>query len=184
MPVSRKLLAHDNNQDAQWLKIDHSSRYIENHNEEWQFIFNVDSQLTNSTQVIKIAAEFDTSDLNSIRLIGYLYNTVSGTADSASSCTFKIYRVENINSPKWNDLLVHTVSGSLEPNNYFYADVNLNQITGANLDGDTTLAIECLITRLGAQYADKIYVNHLGVYGSVLQLRQEVEFLDLTKLDE
>lgn len=180
----RRLLAQDDTQEAQWLKVDSISRYIENHSEEWQFLFGPGSEPTNSVQVIKLAAEFDTNNLDAIRVIGYLYNTVNGTIDNAASCIFNIYRVEDITSPKWNDLLIYNTTGTLQSNSYFYTDINVNLLTGTSLDGDTTLMIEGVINRLGRNYRDRIYVNHLGVYGSILQLRQDVEFLDLTKLDE
>ena len=124
----RRLLAQDDTQEAQWLKADSITRYIENHSEEWQFLFGPNSAPTNSVQAIKLAAEFDTETLDKIRVVGYLYNTNNGTIDNAASCTFNIYRVQNISSPKWNDLLISSISGILQPNSYFYADINITNL--------------------------------------------------------
>ena len=52
------------------------------------------------------------------------------------------------------------------------------------MDGDTTLMIEGVAIRSGVTYRDRIYVNHLGVYDSIIRLRNAVDFLDITKLDE
>lgn len=182
--ATRKLVAQTRSKNNQILKMDSIQRFIVNDAPKWQFIFNAASDLTNSVQVPKIAVELDTSDLDSIRVVGYLYNTVSGTVDNASTCTFKVFRVSNELSPKWNDILIHTEVGVQEPNSYFLVDIPLSNLPGTQLDGDTTLMIEVLIVRSGRSYRDRLYVNHLGVYDSIVRLRQDVEWLDLSKLDE
>jgi len=184
MAVLRRLVAHHNNSDNQWLKVDHNSRYIENDSADWQFIFGPNSVLNTSGQVLKLAAQLDTDTLDKIRIIGYLYNPTTGNVDSAGSVTFNIYKVDDITTPKWDDQFITSLSGTLQSNSYYFNDILINSLTGANLDGDTTLMIEGVATRLGITYRERIYVNHLGVYDSVIRLRNEVEFLDLTKLDE
>lgn len=184
MAIIRKWVAQNDSEENQWLKIDHASRYIVNHNPEWQPIFNVNSTLTNSSQVIKLAAQLDTTTLDKIRIMGYLYNPVNGTVDNAASIIFNVYRVEDITTPKWNDVFIVALTGDLQSNSYYFKDINMTSLTGTNLDGDTTLMIEGVATRLGVTYRDRIYVNHLGVYSSVVRLRQDVEFLDVTKQDE
>jgi hypothetical protein len=184
MAIDRKWIAQDENDCNQWLKIDHSSRYIINHSPEWQPIFNTNSTLSNSSQVLKLAAQLDTNTLDKIRMIGYLYNPVTGTIDSAAGVTFSIYKVVDITTPKWDDQLITSVGGIFQSNSYYFKDILISALTGANLDGDTTLMIEGVATRLGITYRDRIYVNHLGVYDSIIRLRNDVEFLDVTKLDE
>lgn len=182
--MARVLVAPDDTQDSQWLKIDSSQRYIENHSAEWQFLFGPNSEPTNSSQIIKIAGQFNTNTLDAIRLTGYLYNTKNGTIDTSSGISFKIYRVDDDLSPRWNDVEIYTVAGVLQSNGYYFAEVNVNLLPGTTLDGDTTLMIEATATRLGINYRDRIYLNHLGVYDSIIRLRQDVEYLDITKLDE
>lgn len=184
MAIIRKWVAQHDSEENQWLKIDHASRYIVNHSPEWQPIFNVNSTLNNSSQTLKLAAQLDTNTLDKIRIIGYLYNTNQGSVDNAASISFKIYRVADITSPKWDDQLITTLTGDLQSNSYFFKDINISSLTGTSLDGDTTLMIEGTAVRLGVTYRDRIYVNHLGVYSSIIRLRQDVEFLDITKQDE
>lgn len=184
MAIERKWIAQDENDCNQWLKIDHNSRYIVNHSPEWQPIFNFNSSLNNSTQILKLAAQLDTNTLDKIRVIGYLYNPVQGSIDNAATVTFRIFKVIDITTPKWNDELVITLVGDLQSNNYFFKDIAISAITGASLDGDTTLMIEGIATRLGVTYRDRIYVNHLGVYESIVKLKKDIEFLDITKQDE
>ena len=116
MAIDRKWVAQDNSEENQWLKIDHSSRFIVNHSPEWQPIFNANSTLNNSSQVLKLAAQLDTNSLDKIRIIGYLYNPTHGSIDNAASVTFNIYRVTDITTPKWNDELITTLSGDLQSN--------------------------------------------------------------------
>lgn len=180
MPITRILVAQ-NQEENQILKVDYANRFINNHSKEWQFLFNPNSFLTSASRVLKIAAEFDTSDFTSIRMAAYLYNTVSGAVDSATSCTFNVYKVE---TPSWSDTLLYSQSASEIYNGYWYLDVQNSLITPSNLDGDTTLMIEAFITRNTEMFRDRIYVNHLGVYDSIFRLRNDVDFLDIIKQDE
>lgn len=184
MPITRTLLAQDENDVNQWLKVDHSSRYIVNDSPEWQFLFGPNSSLSNSSQVIKLAAQLDTITMDKIRIIGYLYNSRNGTIDNAGSVVFKVYKVADITTPKWDDQLLTTISGTLQSNSYYFTDILISSLTGTNLDGDTTLMVEGTATRLGVTYRDRIYVNHLGVYDSIVRLKNDVEYLDISKVDE
>ena len=56
MPITRKLVAQDANEENQWLKVDNAQRFIVNDNNDWQFLFGPNSTPTNSTQVLKLAA--------------------------------------------------------------------------------------------------------------------------------
>jgi len=184
MAIIRKWVAQNDSGENQWLKVDHPSRFIVNHTSEWQPIFGVDSALVPGAQVLKLAAQLDTSTLDEIRLVGYLYNPASGAVDSAATVVFYIYKVTDITTPRWDDQLISTQTGDVQSNNYYFKSINISSLSGVNLDGDTTLMVEGVATRLGITYRDRIYVNHLGVYDSIVRLRNDVEFLDITKLDE
>lgn len=180
MAVARRLVAQDG-AETQILGVDNFKRYIVNHSNDWQMIFGPSSSLTNSVQVLKLAAEFDTADFNSVRFVSYLYNPVGGTIDNSASCTFNVYRVA---APGWTDTLITSFSGAILSNHYWFADVNLSALLPANLDGDTTLMVESVIVRSGETFRDRQYFNHIGVYDSIDRLRKDVDFLDITKVDE
>lgn len=184
MAILRRLVAQHNNSENQWLKVDHNSRFIENDSTHWQFLFGPNSTLNISSQVLKLAAQLDTNTLDKIRVIGYLYNPPTGNVDSAGSITFNIYKVSDITSPKWKDEFITSLSGVLQSNSYYFNEVSISTLTGTSLDGDTTLMIEGVALRLGVTYRERIYLNHLGVYDSVLRLKKDIEFLDITKQDE
>lgn len=181
MPITRKLIAQDISEDNQILKMDSVKRFIVNSSEDWQFLFASDSALTNSSQVVKISAEFDALNLNKVRFSAYLFNNISGSIDNASTCEFKLYLVEQ---PGWTENLITTFNGTIQTNSIFFADILLSSIPLIDFFGNSTIAIECIITRLSAQYRDKVYVNHLGIYDNVFRLRRKVDFLEVTKLDE
>jgi len=181
VPIARKLIAHDENCDNQWLKVDSASRYIENNSEDWQFLFGPNSEFSASQQIVKIAAEFDKLNLDSIYFTSYLYNQRTGNVDNASSCLLNVYKVTN---PNWSESIIYTASVPILPNQHFYVDVPLASLAGVDFEGGDVLLIESTIVRLGVTYRDRQYVNHLGVYDSILRLRQDIEFLDITKLDE
>jgi hypothetical protein len=181
MPIVRKLIAQDENDVNQWLKVDHSTRYIVNDSPEWQFLFGPNSSLSNSALEIKIAARYDDNTFNNIKVVAYLYETQNAAVGNAASCQFKIFKV---NLPDWTETLEDTLTGTQLSNNYFYINPTLSSLSNVNFDGGDTIMIEATITRLGITYRDRLYVNHLGIYDNVTRLRQDVEFLDATKLDE
>lgn len=178
MPVVRKWLAQE---DVQALHTDHKKRFAIVVDDCWQPLFGPGSELVAASRDIKIAAQFDTSTFTKVRVIAYLYNSVSNGVDSAATCDFRIHIVEQ---PSWFDTYKTTEVGVLQGNSYFLAEVDLSDLAPALLDGKASIMVEARITRLGESFRDRIYLNHLGVYDSIVRLRNDVEFLDITKLDE
>lgn len=181
MAIVRKLVAHDENEDNQWLKVDHSSRYIENSGDEWQFLFGPNSELNNSSQIIKISARFNDTTFNNIQLTAYLYEPQNAAIATGATCTFKIFLIQ---PPDWTEVEITTINGSVLPNSYFYANPSLVSLAPADFFGGDSIMIEATIVRLGVVYRDRVYMNHLGIYDNVTRLRQDVEWLDISKLDE
>lgn len=181
MAIIKKLIAHHENEDNFWLKVDHSSRFIQNNGDEWSFLFNPNSTLSASTQVIKIAARFDDATFNNIKIIGYLYDQQNASVGNAASCVFNIYKV---NLPDWSEILISTLNGTQLSNNYFYINPDLSTLNVFNFDGGDTMMVEVTIIRSGIIYRDRLYVNHLGIYDNITRLRGDVQYLDLTKKDE
>lgn len=180
MPVVRTWVAQDED-DAQCLRVDFAGRYIQVQDDAWQPIFGPNSALTGSDRVVRIAAEFDPVSFTKLRLAAYLYNRANASIDNASSCEFRLFVVQQ---PTWDDSYKFSVSGSQLPNQYFFAEANVSGFAPVEFDGAPTLMIEATVKRLTETYRDRIYVNHLGIYDSFVRLKQEVDFMDLVKLDE
>jgi len=181
MAVYRRLVSQADSEDAQILGMDSSKRLIVNDTGYWQLLFGPDSLLTNNHLGIKIAVEFDTNDLESVRFLAYLYDPQTGAIGRSGTVTFNVYIV---GQPSWTETLVATFAGAEQFNSYFLADILASSLSPANLDGDTTLMIEAVITRNSDTYRDRVYLNHLGVYDSIIRLRNKVNYLDIVKLDE
>lgn len=182
--ATKRLLAQFDIEDNQPLRVTARSRYIVNGANEWQMLFNIKSSITAPQKELKVAAQFDTNSFDKIRVIAYLYSKETGNVSALSSADFSIYLVKDITNPRWDEQLLTTSTSILQSNSYFFQEYNLTSLTGAELDGDSTLMIECRGKRLDKNYYNRIYVNHLGVYDSILRLRQDVDFLDIIKLDE
>jgi len=180
MPITRKLVAQDTNEDNQWLKVDNAQRYIVNDNDDWQFLFGPNSEPTNSTQILKIGAEFNKDTFDTIRFVAYLYNPVTGAIDNASTVDIKVHLV---NTPDWTDDLIQSFSATQSYNNYFYANINVSSLTPIDFYGGDTIMIEAVATRLTRTYRERLYVNHLGIYDNAFRLKQDIEFLDISKQD-
>jgi hypothetical protein len=178
MPITRKMVAQDDNQ---WLKLDHATRYVTNDMDDWQYLFGPNSSLSASSQVIKLGAKFDDLSFNKIKIVGYLYDQKNGSISAGATCELKIYKVS---TTTWEDVLVTTLTGVLQPNNYFYVEPTLTSLNQFDFSGGDTMMIEGTIMRLGIPYRDRIYVNHLGIFDSLTRLKNKVAFLEVTKLDE
>ena len=179
MAINRRLIAQDSTQEAQWLKIDHSSRYIENHLDEWQFLFGPNSELDTSSQIVKLAARFNDNTFANIQIVGYLYDTTNASISNSNNCVFRIYKV---NLPDWSETLITTLNGTQLPNFYYYINPTTSSLT-LDFQGGDTLMIDAIITRLGVTYRDRIYINHLGIFDNVTRLKNEIDFLFITKKD-
>lgn len=182
MPITRKLVAQ-NQDESQILKMDSAQRFIVVHgtNGDWQMLFGPNSLLSNSSQVVKMSAEFDSNSFNNIRFAAYLYDPKTGAIANAATCKFYVYKV---GTPNWTETLVDSFFGTLGTNSYFLSSRTLSSLPSIDFSGGDTIMIEAEIIRLGITYRDRIYINHLGIYDSVIRLKHDVEFLDLTKLDE
>lgn len=181
MSVTRKLIAPNKSNKNSILKMDSNKTFVVNQTKKWQMLFGPNSTFTNSSQVVKLSARFDDDTFNNIKIIGYLYDSKNNTVANSATCTFKIFK---INNPTWTETLITTLNGTQLFNNYFYVNPVLSTLTPLDFFGGDSIMIEATITRLNETYRERIYVNHLGIFDNVFRLRQDVEFLDISKVDE
>jgi hypothetical protein len=129
----------------------------------------------------KVWAKFNTGSFDGIQLIAWVENKDKNVIASAS-CEFKVYYIDTTNN--WNQTLIFTGSGTASGNRWVASPNQVALGSGNVLDGERTLMIEANVTRWGDTYKNTVYVNHLGVYDSILRLRSDVEFLEISKKDE
>lgn len=123
--------------------------------------------------------KFDSDTFDGIHILGYLSKNEKHIP--AANCSFSISSVSNDGT--WAETPIITVFGTLS-GNVFKAIVPQSSLNPVELDGEVTLSISMSLESVGVKYNKKIYVNHLGVYDSIFRLRQDVEFLDISKVDE
>lgn len=179
--ATRRVRSILNDEDVQVLKLGAPNNLVQNLDEEdHQILFS----LARKPPVYNahVWAKFDSTDFNGIHLMGYIIKNEKELIHAAN-CAFRVYDVVLTNT--WTETLLYSTTGVQQADGRFIAD-----ITQANLgitdwiDGERTFAIEIELSRFKKKFKKKVYVNHLGVYDSIIRLRQEVEYLFLTKLDE
>jgi len=124
-----------------------------------------------------LAAKFNTVDFDGIHMISELSRDAQPL--QIGSGTFEIYSISLDGT--WTETFLTTVLGSVSGSKL---TASVPQSSLPELDGEVTLAIKCSVKRQSDTYTKNVYVNHLGTYDSITRLRQDVEFLDITKVDE
>lgn len=179
--ATRRVRSILNDEDVQVLKLGAPNNLVQNLGEEdHQILFS----LARKPPIYSAHAwaKFDSIDFNGLHLMGYIIKNDKDIIHAAN-CTFRIYEIATANT--WAETLLYTAPGVQQVDGRFLLDV-----TQANLgitdwiDGERTFAVEIELSRFKKKFKKKVYVNHLGVYDSIIRLRQEVDYLFLTKLDE
>jgi hypothetical protein len=130
---------------------------------------------------LNLWAKFAQNNFDGIHVLSYLEKT--GDIVQSTNYTFKIYSIST--DSNWAETLVATKPGVALPDGSFKCEVTAAEFPSPIvLDGDLTFAVEVTCNRVRNKYIKKIYVNHLGVYDSIVRLRKKVDFLTITKLDE
>lgn len=170
-------------------KIKHlqSIKYISSVGGESRFVSTKSGQITSRLSrvyfskeeiALKIFAKFNSGLLNGINILGFLSGK-SGEFDSIVD-SFKIYRVDD---SSWSETfvasIVPTKSGMKNIGYCSQSTLGLNELSGAE-----TYAIEAVAMRRNKTYKSKIYVNHLGCFDSIFRIKQELDFLNLSKADK
>ena len=129
----------------------------------------------NKNEEVLLWAKFNSNTFDGIFLNCTLFK--NNKTKQVSNVTFKISSVDIAGTWAESQLLQsNSLNGKLS--------VTANDLLPVDLDGEITLAIEASFNIRNKKYSKKIYVNHLGIYENVFRLRQDVEFLDITKEDE
>lgn len=125
-------------------------------------------------------AKYDVDNFDGFYITGFL--SYKNEIVSSGNFNFNVYLISTDNN--WTETLIVSKSNVKLSDGKNVAHIDLIDLGSIQLDGDFTIAIECEIPRQNQKFYKKIYVNHLGIYENVFRLRQDVEFLDITKVDE
>lgn len=181
MPV-RRIKSTINNDYVQPLKLRMSRRLVITPNCSYNSILYSTNHrpFTPANRTAKVWAKFNTNTFNGIQLASWIedeknYIVLSG------SCEFKVYYLDASNN--WAQTLVYTQNGTLSGQKWIAVATQANIGNTNYLDGERTLLIEATHTAWKNTYVARAYVNHLGIYDSFIQLKNEVDFLNITKAD-
>jgi len=181
--ATRRIRATINNKYAQPLKLKTGRRLVITPNVNYNSILFTKKHKAIDDRCLKakVWAKFDGQNFDGIHMVAALYGD-NETLLTSASCVFNVYYVNA--DQNWGKTLVYTGNATLHGGLWVLPATQANLGLSTELDGERTLMIEATITRLGKEYKSSVYVNHLGIYDSFFRLKNEVEFLFVTKKDE
>lgn len=179
--ANRRVTMLTNNQYVQPLKVSFNNKKVITPNAAYNSIVTKVTYEKPQKRDYQVKAwlRFNSDTFDGVQLVGSLVR--GKDTKKIAGCTFKVYSIDLSNS--WVETLRTTVSGTAISGNRFSASVLESALAPADLTGEITYKIEVDITRLGKTYSDVFYFNHLGIYDSFIRLKNDVEFLDITKKD-
>lgn len=180
--ASRRIKLTINNKYVQPLKLGFKNKHIVSLCNDYNSIMTKVSHrsVSDSDYSIKAWLKFNTNTFDGIQMFAGLMKNKQ--FKSIGSCTFKIYSISV--DDNWTETLLVTSAGSVMPDGRFKATATESSLSPAELTGEITFKMEVDITRANKNYNEVYFFNHVGIYDSFIKLKQEVEFLDITKLDE
>lgn len=126
-----------------------------------------------------LTAKFAEVTFDKVDCLYYLENSNLGQKLTVTTPTFSLYFI----NPDYSEVFVASQSGVLTGNGWQNSFL-LSSLLPNFIEGQAALKVSVATTRLGIPRRASVYVNHLGVYDSIIRLRNDVDFLDITKLDE
>ena len=175
----KRFVAQDDSTNCQPLRVYGTARYLINASPDWQFLFSEASSLARAIRVLKLAGEYNDATLNDMRFVAYLYISNTGATSKSESCSFRFYKIDK----PWAETLLYSTTGTELPNGYWYISFSQADL-GVPLDGSASIMMEVVVRRLSDTYRDRVYLNTLGIFGTAVRIKNDVEFLDISKLDE
>lgn len=127
---------------------------------------------------VQIHAKFNSADIEGLNIEAGLVR--NGEFFSSQINSISISRVDDGD-------FTNTFIGSFVPTqsgNRWLLDLTQAQLGSNELTSAETYLIEVEALRVKRKYKSFVYFNHLGVFDSIVRLRNQVQFLDIIKVDE
>lgn len=128
---------------------------------------------------LSVHAKFNADDMNGIQVAASL----TKMGDHKASVVSEI-RISRVSDADWSETFIVSVVPTETLPGVFSSEITQVQLGLNELSGKETYAIEVTATRKRRRFISKVYVNHLGCFDSILRLKNEVNYLHSTKLDE
>jgi hypothetical protein len=124
-----------------------------------------------------VFAKFNSETMNGMQVICFLQRGRKRISSTVQS--LKLYRISD---GSWNESLVgEFVPVETSPNIF---TLNIFAALGSNeLSGAETYCTDVIFKRRETDYFKKVYFNHLGCFDSITRIRQNVDLLNVFKID-
>lgn len=181
--ASRRIKSTVNNKYIQPLKLKTGRKLVISPNSDYNSILFTKKHkaFDERSLKVKVWSKFNAQNFDGIHMVAGLYGDNERKINSAS-CVFNVYYIDA--DSNWNESFIFSGNASLVNGRWVLPATQVDLGLSNELDGERSLRIEATISRFGKQYKSSVYVNHLGIFDSLFRLKEEVEFLAITKEDE
>lgn len=128
---------------------------------------------------INLHAKFNTDLMNGIHVVVQLEK--DGSVQSSQIPSVNLYRVSESD---WTETLVGNFLLTEISNGVYSVYIDQSDFGSNELSGLEVYSIQVEAQRKRKKFNKKVWFNHLGCFDSILRLKQQSEYLNITKLDE
>lgn len=126
---------------------------------------------------LKIHAKYNSNLMNGINILAKVDDGILTKSAHITECT--LYRVSDAD---YSETLIGVIPLTQSSTNIFTANVNQTTLTSSNeLSGKETYSITCKALRRRSVYKQKVWFNHIGCFDNINQLRNETNYLLVSK---
>jgi hypothetical protein len=180
--ASRRVSMLTNNKYVQPLKLLFNSKKLIAPNSAYTSILTKPDFVRPSKKDLKLKSwlRFNSETFDGIQVFAALIE--NGKLRSLAECSFSIYLIDAENN--WSQTFLASVDGVSVDGVNFSATFSESDLSPAFLTGELTFKMEAKAKRFSKNYSDVSFFNHIGIYDSLVRLKNELEFLDISKVDE
>ncbi len=127
---------------------------------------------------VMLHAKFNSSIMDGIQFIAELKrddNTLQSNLDH--------FILSSVNPANWAETFIANIV-PVSTNGIHTGVINQATLLTHELSGKQVYSVSVEMSRKRFKFRKKIYVNHLGCFDSIIRLRQNVEHLEIEKVDE
>lgn len=128
---------------------------------------------------LKIHAKFNADDMNGMQIIVNLES--NGIKSNSNITSAKLYRVDEAS---WDETFVTDITLTNDGSGIFTGDLDQTDLGVNELSGMETYSIVIEASRKRRKFKSKVWFNHIGCFDNILRARNEIRYLNSTKLDE
>jgi len=126
-----------------------------------------------------IHAKFNTSAMNGMQIMAELKRGETRLQSSIVN-----FVLSSVNESGWTETFIANVAATNSGDGLFTGYINQATLGLNELSGREVYSVYVEVIRKRLKLKKKIFINHLGCYDSLIRLRQNIEHLEIEKVDE